>query len=60
MDSALKSRILKNLSSAKTEEEVEKGRKIADRLKKISRQAMIEGKLPSQHETITYEDYKVI
>ena len=60
MDSDLKGRILRNISSSKTEEEIEKGRKAAEKLMKISRQAMIEGKLPSQKENITFEDYQVI
>ncbi|XP_076241038.1 uncharacterized protein LOC143183398 [Calliopsis andreniformis] len=44
MDPALKDRILKSINAPKSEEQMERARKSADKLKKISREAMAKGK----------------
>nr|XP_031848133.1 dynein assembly factor 1, axonemal homolog [Nomia melanderi] len=44
MDPALKERILKCISTPKSEQQIEKGRKSAEKLMKISREAMAAGK----------------
>ncbi|CAK9833439.1 Dynein axonemal assembly factor 1 [Anthophora retusa] len=45
MDPALKEKILRNINAPKTDEQRERGKKSADKLKKISREAMAKGKL---------------
>ncbi|XP_031364101.1 dynein assembly factor 1, axonemal homolog [Apis dorsata] len=44
MDAELKDKILKNINTPKSEEEREEGKKSADKLMKISREAMAKGK----------------
>lgn len=45
MDPALKEKILRNINAPKTDEQRERGKKSADKLKRISREAMAKGKL---------------
>lgn len=44
IDPALKGRILKNINALKSDKQMERGRKSADKLMKTSREAMAKGK----------------
>ncbi|XP_033214751.1 uncharacterized protein PFB0765w isoform X2 [Belonocnema kinseyi] len=58
MDSNLKERLLSKIKSPKTKEEIEREREAAVKLMKISRQAMMEGKLFSKNPNVAYKNFQ--